>query len=177
MPESYPALVKHDYPPSVLVTALPLIARAQPRLLASGTFYVAESQGRILGAGGWSWGGPQGGASPTHMAHVRHVITDHGHVRRGIGRALVGHVIAEATRAGARLMDCQATLTAVPFYAALGFREIGPLLVDAAAGDRVSGGQDAVVPAGIGRAANRKGRGCPRPECLLVDVRPSGGRP
>jgi hypothetical protein len=40
--ESYPALLKPDYPPSVLVTALPLIARANPSLLRSGTYFVAE---------------------------------------------------------------------------------------------------------------------------------------
>ena len=37
--------------------------------------------------------------------------------------------MAEARRAGARLLDCQSTLTAVPFYASLGFREVGPVLV------------------------------------------------
>jgi GNAT superfamily N-acetyltransferase len=126
---SYPALLKADYPPSVLVLALPLISRAQPRLLASGSFYLAESGGEVLAAGGWSWGGPQGGASPVHMAHVRHLVTDHRHTRRGIGRALMEHVFREARKAGARLLDCQSTLTAVPFYASLGFREIGPILI------------------------------------------------
>jgi GNAT superfamily N-acetyltransferase len=126
---SYSALLKADYPPSTLVLALPLIARAQPRLLTSGTFYVAERGGTPLAAGGWSWGGPQGGASPTHMAHVRHLICDHRHVRQGIGRALMTHVIAEAKAAAARVLDCQSTLTAVPFYASLGFREVGPVLI------------------------------------------------
>jgi GNAT superfamily N-acetyltransferase len=126
---SYPALLKADYPPSMLVLALPLIARAPPRLLASGSFYVAEQGGAALGAGGWSWGGPQGGASPTHMAHVRHLVTDHRHTRKGIGRALMERLFAEASRAGVRVLDCQSTLTAVPFYQSLGFREIGPILV------------------------------------------------
>ena len=40
---SYPRLLKRDYPPSVLVTALPLISRAQPALLDSGSYYVAET--------------------------------------------------------------------------------------------------------------------------------------
>ena len=33
---SYPRLLAADYPPSVLVTAVPIIARARPELLASG---------------------------------------------------------------------------------------------------------------------------------------------
>ena len=44
---SYPRLLAADYPPSVLVTALPLISRARPELLASGTYYVVED-GDIL---------------------------------------------------------------------------------------------------------------------------------
>jgi GNAT superfamily N-acetyltransferase len=126
---SYPALLKADYPPSTLVMALPLISRAQPRLVGSGSYWCAQAEGTIVAAGGWSWAGPQGGASPTHMAHVRHVVTDHRHVRKGIGRALMEHVLDDARRAGARLLDCQSTLTAVPFYAALGFREVGPVVV------------------------------------------------
>ena len=52
---AYPRLLKPDYPPSVLVTALPLISRAQPSLLASGTYYVVEDDaGQVVGAGGWT---------------------------------------------------------------------------------------------------------------------------
>jgi len=39
----YPRLLKADNPPSVLVTALPLISRAQPGLLRCGTYSVAET--------------------------------------------------------------------------------------------------------------------------------------
>ena len=126
---AYPALLKSSYPPSTLVLALPLIARANPRLLRSGTFWVAEREGAILGAGGWSWTGPQGGVGPRHMAHMRHLVTHPDHVRQGIGTAIVAHVLDEAAAAGVRLLDCQATMAAVPFYAALGFREIGPVVV------------------------------------------------
>ena len=38
---SYPRLLAADYPPSVLVTAIPRISRAQPRLVTSGTYFVA----------------------------------------------------------------------------------------------------------------------------------------
>lgn len=122
---SYPKLLKADYPPSVLVTALPLISRAQPRLVTSGSYYVAEgADGAILAAGGWTWIGPQGPVGPRDMAHIRHVVCDYRATRRGIAGRLMRHAIAEAKAAGARLLDCQSTLTAVPFYAALGFREI-----------------------------------------------------
>ena len=37
---SYPRLLKADYPPSVVVLALPIIVRARPELLASGRYFV-----------------------------------------------------------------------------------------------------------------------------------------
>ena len=49
---SYPKVLKVDYPPSILVTAFPIIARARPELLACGTYYVAQDGTAILGAGG-----------------------------------------------------------------------------------------------------------------------------
>jgi hypothetical protein len=54
---SYPILLKADYPPSALVTALPLISRAQPNLITSGNYYLAEVDGQVVAAGGWSWRG------------------------------------------------------------------------------------------------------------------------
>ncbi|MEO8530039.1 MAG: GNAT family N-acetyltransferase [Deltaproteobacteria bacterium] len=122
---SYPFLLKHDYPPSVLVTALPLISKANPRLLGSGTYYVALREGCIIGAGGWSWAGPQGGPSPLNMAHVRHLVTDAAHVRQGVARCLMGYAMAKAVQGGARVLCCQSTRTAVPFYRALGFDVLG----------------------------------------------------
>ena len=48
---SYPKLLKADYPPSVLVTALPIISRARPELVGCGSYYVAEEEGRSIGVG------------------------------------------------------------------------------------------------------------------------------
>ena len=117
---SYPTLLKNDYPPSLQVMALPILSRANPRLLASGSYYVAEgADGALLGAGGWSRSARPG------RGQVRHVVTDKAHVRQGIGRQILGHVLAEARGAGLRRLDCQSTLTAVPFYRACGFRALG----------------------------------------------------
>jgi GNAT superfamily N-acetyltransferase len=121
---SYPRLLAADYPPSVMVTALPLIARANPRLLASGRYFVAQGTGgRILAAGGWS------GGTGSDAAEVRHVVTDHRHTRQGIGRRLMAQVLEDAAAAGCHRLDCLATRTAVPFYTALGFTPLGPVAV------------------------------------------------
>ncbi|MEL7459441.1 MAG: GNAT family N-acetyltransferase [Pseudomonadota bacterium] len=126
---AYPVLLKPDYPPSVLVTALPLISRAQPKLLSSGTFYCAQIDGQIVGAGGWTPGAPGGAQTSARVGHVRHLVTDQNHTRQGIGRALMGHVFDVAARAGMTAMHCQSTRTAVPFYRAVGFQVIGEITV------------------------------------------------
>jgi N-acetylglutamate synthase-like GNAT family acetyltransferase len=122
---SYPRLLKPDYLPSVLVTAIPRISRAQPALIASGTYYVVLDEDRIVGAGGWTAARPGGRDAEPGRANVRHVVTDDRMVRRGIGRALMTHVFATARRAGMTWMHCLSTRTAVPFYSAMGFAAIG----------------------------------------------------
>lgn len=119
--KSYPRLLAADYPPSVLVTAIPLIARANPALIASGTYYVAEdASGAILGVGGWTAAAPQGRAR-RGVGNIRHFGTDPDATRRGVGTGLMDHAIAEATAAGMRSLDCMSTRTAVPFYQRHGF--------------------------------------------------------
>jgi GNAT superfamily N-acetyltransferase len=123
---SYPRLLAGDYPPSVIVTALPILSRAQPRLVGSGRYYVVETDdGAVVGAGGWS-GGRSGAVG---RAEVRHVVTDWRLTRQGIGRAILEQVIRDAKVAGATGLDCLSTRTARGFYAAMGFRELGPVSV------------------------------------------------
>lgn len=118
---SYPKLLKADYPPSVMVTAVPLISRANPALVQSGTYYVAEtSEGEILGAGGWT---TVRGSGAT--AEVRHLVVDWRRQRLGIGRRLMMGIFAEAQLQGICRFEARATRTAVPFYAAMGFETVG----------------------------------------------------
>lgn len=119
---SYPVLLKPDYPPSVLVTALPLISRAQPALVRSGTFYLVEDgEGRALAAGGWTHTAPQGGVGPRDLGHIRHVVTHPDAVRKGLAGAIMTRCFETARKAGISWMICQSTRTAVPFYKAMGF--------------------------------------------------------
>jgi GNAT superfamily N-acetyltransferase len=128
---AYPRLLAADYPPSVMVTAVPLIARARPALLASGTYHVAEDEtGAILAAGGWT----PSSAGRGGVGQVRHVVTDDRHARRGIGRALLTRVLDEARESGVAVMDCLSTRTAVPFYAAMGFQGVGAIDITLAPG-------------------------------------------
>lgn len=119
--DSYPALLKADYPPSVLVTALPIISRARPELLSCGTYYVALRGVQVAGAGGWTKASAEGAATALATGHIRHVVTDHRATRQGIARRLMDHTLAEARGAGITRMICQATRTALPFYLAMGF--------------------------------------------------------
>ncbi|GFE65619.1 GNAT family N-acetyltransferase [Litoreibacter roseus] len=126
---SYPALLKADYLASVLVTALPIISRARPELVTCGTYYGAFENGILRGAGGWTLGAPSGGRRRNRVGHIRHVVTDPDHIRRGIGTRLMVHTLQVARTYGVTRMMCQATRTAVPFYRSVGFEVLRDILV------------------------------------------------
>ncbi|MGR3514214.1 MAG: GNAT family N-acetyltransferase [Paracoccaceae bacterium] len=127
---SYPALLKNSYPPSLLVTAIPLISKAQPGLLASGTYFVVTDDDAIVGAGGWTRAKPGGASGPTSgVAHIRHVVTDHRRTRQGIGQRLMAHIFQTAKADGITWLECYSTTMAEPFYASVGFETIGPITI------------------------------------------------
>lgn len=121
---AYLRLLKADYAPSTLAMAMPLISRAQPALLTSGTYYLVEEDDTLLGAGGWTVASPGTGTITHGVGHIRHVATDDRAIRRGVARALMDHIFNAARQQGVRRMDCLSTLTAVPFYKAVGFEKI-----------------------------------------------------
>ena len=136
---SYPALLRADYSADVMRKIVPLIARARPELLASGRYFLMLDGERAVGAGGYSLAapGPRGGAAgqaEPGLAHIRHVATDPALVRQGIGRRLMAAVFSAAEAEGAIRFECLSTLTAVPFYAAMGFVAIGPVELTLAPG-------------------------------------------
>lgn len=122
---SYARLLAADYPPSALVFALPEIARAQPELIDSGLYFVAESGTALLSAGGWSRAMPGGTGRAPGVGYVRHLATDPDAVRRGVGTRLMTHFIQDARDKGIRVLHCKSTLTATPFYKSLGFHSVG----------------------------------------------------
>ncbi|MEO1549465.1 MAG: GNAT family N-acetyltransferase [Pseudomonadota bacterium] len=123
--KSYGRLLAQDYPPSVMVTAVPLISRAQPKLVASGTYYMVFRDHDLLAVGGWTRATPHGQWGDNTLGHVRHVATDPGATRQGAATALLRRCQDEARAAGLSGLHCMSTRTAEPFYRALGFAVLG----------------------------------------------------
>ena len=125
---SYSTLMATAYEPATLNALLPFIAKANPALLSSGTYYLAESEGGpVVGCGGWTHERPGRGEVEDGLAHIRHFATHPEWAGHGIGRSLYNRCETEAKASGAKRFECYASLNAEPFYAALGFTRVRPI--------------------------------------------------
>lgn len=123
---SYSEHLKGAYAPSLLMVALPAIAKANPILLTSGTFFVAQDgPGPLLGCGGWTHERPGTSERTRGVAHIRHFAVHPGRTRTGIGRRIYDRCCKQAHEGGVKTFECFSTLSAEPFYAALGFIKVG----------------------------------------------------
>lgn len=122
---SYGQLLSEDYAPEVLAGALPIISKARPELLASGTYFVVrDGTRRVVGAGGWTDASPMRGLGRFGEGHVRHLAVDPEATCKGVGRALMEEAFLSAQSFGITSLRCQSTLTAAPFYEAMGFERL-----------------------------------------------------
>lgn len=128
---SYTELFKPGYAPEMLAKALPLMTRANPKLLQSGTFYVVEHPaGGMAGCGGWSMEQPGSGLVAAGEAHVRHFAVHPQWTRKGVGRLIFARCERQAREAGAACFLCYSSLVAEYFYRAQGFELVKPLLLN-----------------------------------------------
>ena len=119
----YPVLMKGAYDAEVLACALPLMTKANPKLLASDTFYVAQSNdGRIIGCGGWTHERPGTGEIEQGLAHIRHFATHPDWLGQGVARKLFEKCQTEASTQGAVQLECFSSLNAEGFYGAMGLK-------------------------------------------------------
>ncbi|KIT17498.1 GNAT family N-acetyltransferase [Jannaschia aquimarina] len=118
--ENFPPLLRGAYDERTLTEALPIITRPQPELIGSGRYWTAWDGDELLGAGGWSVGGPQGQETGS-WGHVRHFITSRNHLRRGVASAIMQNAMVQARAAGVAGLHCFSTLTATAFYRTMGF--------------------------------------------------------
>ena len=131
---SYAQRMAGAYDDAVLRRALPLIARANPDLLAGRTYYLAVGVGRpgqapVLGAGGWSFERPGSRVAEPGLAHIRHFAVAPEASGAGIGTALFAQCSWAARAAGATGLEVYASLNAVGFYARMGFDRIAEVAI------------------------------------------------
>ena len=145
MKESAAVLFPRYYDERQSASAVRYIAQVDPMLLADGTYFVLESDGELVGCGGWSrrdrlytGSGESEGDSRTldpgtEPAKVRAMFVRADWTRRGLGRRIIEECEAAARREGFRQLSLLATLPGVPLYLACGFEpleEVAVALVD-----------------------------------------------
>jgi GNAT superfamily N-acetyltransferase len=136
---SYPALMAGHYDPDVLAGLIPLITTAQPKLLASGRYYVAvAADGAVVGCGGWSHERPGSGGIEPGLGHIRHFATHPDWTGRGVGRALFARCAADAARDGVTRFECNSNLNAEGFYRTLGFLPVRRIMVPISPGHQLA---------------------------------------
>ncbi len=120
---SYRRLMARDYDVAVLERALPFLEMPNPKLLASGTYYVAEVPGHgIVGCGGWMRESPTTGRAADSVGYIRRFAVHADWASRGFGRAIYQHCEATARSADIRSFECRSTLNGERFYQSLGFQ-------------------------------------------------------
>jgi len=123
-----------DYSPVQIEAALRGAFGVDTQLIDDGTYFVAQSDGRLVGCGGWSrrrtlFGGDSYAARDAAVldpaidaARIRAFFVDPEYARRGIGRALLERCEAEARGHGFRRCELMGTLPGVRLYQALGYQ-------------------------------------------------------
>jgi GNAT superfamily N-acetyltransferase len=107
------------------------------QLIADGTYFAILDGAELVGCGGWSkratlYGGNHSAAlrddrllNPlTEPARIRAMYTDPAHVRRGIGRLILGLCEEAAAKAGFKRLEMMATAAGEPLYTACGYHVI-----------------------------------------------------
>ncbi|MDB6154441.1 MAG: family N-acetyltransferase [Chthoniobacteraceae bacterium] len=104
------------------------------QLIADGTYYVAEIEGKMAGCGGWSqraslFGGERARTEPDPLldpasdpARVRAFFIHPDQARRGIGKTILAACESAIIEAGFSTVELVATLAGEAFYLARGYR-------------------------------------------------------
>ena len=128
---SDPRLMCSAYEAELLEQVLPRMTVAQPGLLQSGSYYVAEtSDGAIIGCGGWTKERPGTSEIKAKVGHIRHFGVHPDWTRCGVGKAIYGQCKLDTRKAGLTRLECYSSLNGEAFYSALGFRRLALIEID-----------------------------------------------
>ncbi len=130
-------LQTNDYSPGQISGALAAVFGVDSQLIADGTYYLVESEGReMVACGGWSrrktlFGGdlaairePELLNPATDAAKIRAFFVHPHWVRQGIGTLLLHACEKAAFAEGFRRFEMGATLTGIPLYRVHGYVEV-----------------------------------------------------
>ena len=137
--ESARGLSREHYSDVQIEAALATIFGVDTSLIEDATYFVAESEGALVGCGGWSkrrtlYGGDQATTRDTSYldpavdaARIRAFFVHPDHARKGIAQALLAKCEGEAAANGFRAVELLSTLPGIKFYKACGYSEQGNL--------------------------------------------------
>ncbi len=110
------------------------------QLVKDQTYFMIESDGRLVGCGGWSWRATLFGGDDsivarepatldpkTDAAKIRAMYVDPDFARQGIGSLIMTLCEDAARDAGFSRAEMMATLAGVPLYRACGYAELEPV--------------------------------------------------
>lgn len=131
--ESARKLSREDYSEEQIEAAIAAVFGVDTELILDGTYFVADSCGRLIGCGGWSkrktlFGGDQSANRDAseldpklEAARIRAFFVHPEYARTGIGRSILSACEGEARAYGFRSIELMATLPGVKFYRACGY--------------------------------------------------------
>jgi GNAT superfamily N-acetyltransferase len=140
--ESARHLSRQHYNDAQIEAAITTVFGVDTDLIEDGTYFVAESEGELVGCGGWSkrktlFGGDQFSARDaayldpaSEPAKIRAFFIHPSHARKGIARAILSRCETEARAQGFRALELMATLPGIEFYKSCGFTETGNFDLD-----------------------------------------------
>ncbi len=133
IPQSVRALSGDCYDAAQIESAIRHAFGVDTQLIADGTFFVAEMEGKVVGCGGWSWrrkiyGGdqvPVADETPLNPANeaarTRAFFVHPAWARCGVGSAIMRACARAAGAAGFRRLELLGTLPGERLYRAFGF--------------------------------------------------------
>lgn len=136
MKESIRSIFPRFYDRRQTESAIRYIGDVDRTLVADGTYFVLESEGEVVGCGGWSrrnllYTGSGHSDSDarlldphTEPARVRAMFVRSDWTRRGLGRRILEECETAAREEEFAQLALMATLPGVPLYAAYGFRPL-----------------------------------------------------